>query len=136
MFLFLFLFFCFVLFCFCFCFFVLFLFCFVLFCFVFCFVGVLFLLSIPFFTFVFSNFRELICYKNEIDDPATTKETPKSKISLAACRGIKPITDKKYPFSFEIDLGKKGVVFACDQPDERESWIHHLRRFAVLHGKD
>ena len=44
--------------------------------------------------------------------------------------------EKKYPFAFEIDLGKKKLIFACDQPDERESWIHHLRRFALLHGRD
>lgn len=80
--------------------------------------------------------RELLGYKAKVDDPANTKETPKLKFSLADCHGIKPVADKKYPFSFEVELGKKVYVFACDAPDERESWMHHLRRFAVLHGKD
>mmetsp|Transcript_23809 Transcript_23809/g.32489 ORF Transcript_23809/g.32489 Transcript_23809/m.32489 type:complete len:135 (+) Transcript_23809:125-529(+) len=79
--------------------------------------------------------RELLGYKKKQDDPVNPKDDPKIKISLADCQGIRPITEKKHPFAFEVDLGKKKLVFATDAPDERESWMHHLRQFAVLHGK-
>ena len=80
--------------------------------------------------------RELLGYKSKQEDPANPKDAAKIKFSLAECHGIRPVADKKYPFAFEVELGKKVYIFACDMPDERESWMHHLRRFAVLHGKD
>mmetsp|Transcript_8920 Transcript_8920/g.13524 ORF Transcript_8920/g.13524 Transcript_8920/m.13524 type:complete len:135 (-) Transcript_8920:122-526(-) len=80
--------------------------------------------------------KELVAYKKKINDAENTKEKPKLTFSLADCSGIKPVTEKKYPFAFEVTLGKKHATFACDQPDERESWMHHLRRFAILHEKE
>ena len=35
----------------------------------------------------------------------------------------------------QIEIGKKKHLFAVDMPDERESWMHHLRKFCVIGGK-
>mmetsp|Transcript_32628 Transcript_32628/g.91365 ORF Transcript_32628/g.91365 Transcript_32628/m.91365 type:complete len:135 (+) Transcript_32628:96-500(+) len=87
-----------------------------------------------FFYVIRGDLRELQYFKKEQANPSSPTDSPKGVIKLTQCTGIKPNSkEKKYPHCFEIEMGKKTVVFSADAPDEAQSWMHHLRRFVVLH---